>query len=144
MSLFSISILPFNKFTQVFSSQKQDPKPSNLAVLHPRKLVIYTLIKSSATSMDQGLHSKLVTNVQHDFQRTALNFTKGKFGGVKKDYLVVMYLDGFLKFFEQDGNHECLLPFKSISPMIYVPRTDCFVLLTTNLNMECYRCDRKK
>lgn len=46
------------------------------------------------------------------FTKSAFSFCQGKFGNVKgKDYICVQFIDGSLKFFEQDGlTNECSLP----------------------------------
>lgn len=81
--------------------------------------------------------------LQHDLPKSAFTFCKGSFGGVKgKEYICVMFLDGSLKFFEQDGiSHNCLLPGSRtiLTSMIYIARTDCFVMLSPNWDLECYR-----
>lgn len=75
----------------------------------------------------------------------AFTFCKGNFGGVKnKEFLCVMFLDGSLKFFEQDGiSQNCLLagPRSIPAQFIYVPRTDCFIILSSSWELECYRFD---
>lgn len=73
----------------------------------------------------------------------AFSFCKGSFGGVKnKDYICVSFLDGSLKFFEQDGiSQYCELPGSRTIPskLIYVSRTDCFITAAPNYDLECYR-----
>lgn len=87
--------------------------------------------------------TKLQMLVKHDLQKSAFTFSKGNFGGVKgKEFICVMFLDGSLKFFEQDGiSQNCILPGNRTIPakFIYVPRTDCFIILAPNWELECYR-----
>ena len=68
---------------------------------------------------------------------------KGNFGGVKgKEFICIMFLNGSLKFFEQDGiSQSCVIPGNHTIPtnFIYVPRTDCFIILAPNWDLECYR-----
>lgn len=93
--------------------------------------------------MALGQQSKLNVLQQHDLPKSAYTFCKGNFGGVKgKEFICVMFLDGSLKFFEQDGiSQNCLLPEKRTIPSLftYVPRTDCFIILAPNWDLECYR-----
>lgn len=59
-----------------------------------------------------------------------------------KEFICVQFLDGSLRFFEQDGiGNNCVLPGNRTIPtsMIYCPRTDCFLLLAPNWDLECYR-----
>lgn len=93
--------------------------------------------------LTSGQQSKLHVLLKHDLQKMAFSFCKGNFGGVKiKEFICVMYLDGSLKFFEQDGiSQNCLLPGSRTIPtkLIYCQRTDCFILLAPNWDLECYR-----
>lgn len=90
-----------------------------------------------------GQQSKLQILQQLDLQKLAFTFCKGNFGGVKgKEFICVMFVDGSLKFFEQDGiSQSCALPGNRAIPtnFIYIPRTDCFVLQAPNWDLECYR-----
>lgn len=90
-----------------------------------------------------GQQSKLHILQQHELQKFAFTMCKGNFGGVKgKEFICVMFLDGSLKFFEQDGiSQDCVLPGNRTIPtnFVYVPRTDCFILLAPNWDLECYR-----
>jgi Bardet-Biedl syndrome 9 protein len=160
----------------LFSSQRQECQNSNIAILHPRKLVIYSLVTSTGFAEHgnvymslhgtvdltlfpekindieffaqtfmyaSGQQSKLQILQQHELQKFAFTMCKGNFGGVKgKEFICVMFLDNSLKFFEQDGiSQDCILPGNRTIPtkFIYVPRTDCFILLAPNWDLECYR-----
>lgn len=100
------------------------------------------------TFMMVGQQSKLQMLHQHDLQKSAFTFCKGSFGTVKgKEFICVMFLDGSLKFFEQDGiSQNCVLPGNRTIPtaFLYVPRTDCFLILAPNWDLECYRYENMK
>lgn len=91
----------------------------------------------------KGEQSKLQILQQYELQKSAFTVCKGNFGGVKgKEFLCVMFLDGSLKFFEYDAiSQDCVLPGNRSIPtnFIYVPRTDCFIILAPNWDLECYR-----
>jgi Bardet-Biedl syndrome 9 protein len=80
---------------------------------------------------------------QHELAKSAFTMCKGNFGGVKgKEFICVMFLDGSLRFFEQDGiSQTCTLPGDRTMPtsFVYVPRIDCFMILAPNWDLECYR-----
>lgn len=90
-----------------------------------------------------GQQSKLQMLHQHELPKSAFTFCKGNFGGVKgKEFICVMFFDGSLKFFEQDGiSQNCVLPGNRTIPtsFVYVQRTDCFLILAPNWDLECYR-----
>lgn len=90
-----------------------------------------------------GHHSKLDLCIEYKFAKTAFSFCKGSFGGVKgKEFLCVRHLDNLLSFFEQDGiAYECKLPGERNVPsiLVYVPRIDCFVTVSFECELECYR-----
>jgi hypothetical protein len=95
------------------------------------------------SSVILGEHSKLQLVHQHELNKPTFTFCKGNFGGVKgKEFICVMFLDGSLKFFEQDGiSQNCILPGNRTIPtsFVYVPRIDCFMILAPNWDLECYR-----
>lgn len=103
-----------------------------------------TIIESLLLSQyHPGEQSKLHILQQYELQKSAFTICKGNFGGVKgKEFLCVMFMDGSLKFFEYDGiSQDCVLPGNRTIPtnFIYVPRTDCFIILAPNWDLECYR-----
>lgn len=109
-----------------------------LAILHPRKLSIFELVRTSS-------YHTLTKLYEHHFGEhfTASNMTSGCFGGVGKsrEMIVIQSMDGKLQFYEQTAHaftrqfHDCLLP----GPILYLPKTDCFVTSTYAARMECYR-----
>jgi len=54
---------------------------SALAVLHPRKLAVYTLT-STAGAVEHGAQYKLQMVYQHNLQRTSFNMCYGPFGQI--------------------------------------------------------------
>ncbi|KAG5671675.1 hypothetical protein PVAND_001863 [Polypedilum vanderplanki] len=134
-----LSVLSGN-FVQ-YSTQKQD-RQNVIAILHPNKLVIYSLVTSEGFA-EHGQQSKLQILHQHELTKSAFTMCKGNFGGVKgKEFICVMFLDGSLRFFEQDGiTQTCILPGSRTipSPFVYIPRIDCFMILAPNWDLECYR-----
>lgn len=106
--------------------------------------VVSTIFCNLAQNNTLGDQSKLQLLHENPFKKSAFTFCKGTFGGVKgKEFICVMFMDGSLKFFEQDGiSQDCVLPgSRSIpSSFIYIPRTDCFIILAPNWDLECYRC----
>lgn len=56
-----------------------------LAVLHPRKLVVFAVekVKTNATKeLDQNTYYSLEKRYEHALEHTACNFTHGPFAGV--------------------------------------------------------------
>lgn len=120
-------------------------KPSLFIRLSLRNMVklLNTIFPHFKCIFISGQQSKLQALLKHDLHKMAFSFCKGNFGQVKvKEFICVMFLDGSLKFFEQDGiSQNCLLPGSRTIPtkLIYVSRTDCFILLAPNWDLECYR-----
>lgn len=79
---------------------------------------------------------------EHNLKRTAYCILVGGFGGVAgRDFLCIQSLDGTLLFYEQETlTLSRQLPnFLLPSPIIYVPHTDSFVVLTSNWFLHSYR-----
>ncbi|XP_076329618.1 protein PTHB1-like [Tachypleus tridentatus] len=113
----------------------------HLAVLHPRKLSVYTISVING-AVDHGTHYYLSLTYEHNLQRSAYCMATGHFGGVKgKDFMCVQSLDGTLTFFEQESfAFSRFLPgFLLPGPLTYVPKTDSFVTVSSSLNLESYR-----
>eukprot|EP00744_Colponema_vietnamica_P033798 GILI01056283.1.p1 GENE.GILI01056283.1~~GILI01056283.1.p1 ORF type:complete len:171 (+),score=15.28 GILI01056283.1:113-625(+) len=73
----------------------------SLAVLHPRRLSVYS-VTPVAGSTGVSYYS-LTLAYSHNFDRIAVNFTHGPFGGVSgRDFLCVQSIDGVLSFYEQE------------------------------------------
>ncbi len=130
---------------QVLSGQfLQNSKNLGLAVLHPRKLVIYELIYNGINK--DGYHvlrKEYVNDLGIDGQHfTAFNMTSGPFGGVVgRDLIAVQSLDGKLQIFDQNTHAftrqfvDCLFP----GPLEYIPRLDAFVTVSTSCEAQCFR-----
>lgn len=107
-----------------------------LAVLHPRKLSVYTLQAVGSSYLQL---SKLY---EHALEHTAANLAYGPFGGVTGvDHIVVQSYDGQLTFFEQEvQSFSRLLPdFLLPGPMAYLTASDSFVTTTAGLELVAYR-----
>ncbi|KAJ8019984.1 Protein PTHB1 [Holothuria leucospilota] len=113
----------------------------HLAVLHPRKLAVYSVSGSSA-SVEHGSQYQLKLVYEHNLQRSAYNMVVGPFGSVKgKDFLCVQSLDGTVSFFEQESfAFSRFLPnFLLPGPITYIPRTDSFVTVSSSWQVESYK-----
>jgi len=118
-----------------------------LAVLHPRKLTVYTITRQGSVTSD-GASDPLARQFaakkeyEHHMERTAYNLCYGPFGGVsQKDYICVQSMDGQLQFFEQDRLvfsrflHNFLVP----GHLCYNPKSDSFITNTSSMDIECYK-----
>ncbi|XP_043544707.1 protein PTHB1 isoform X4 [Chiloscyllium plagiosum] len=113
----------------------------HLAVLHARKLSVYAFSGTMGT-VEHGNQYQLKLMYEHNFQRTACNFTFGGFGGVKgRDLICIQSMDGMLTFFEQESFAfgrflpGCLLP----GPLKYSSRTDSFITVSSSRQVENYK-----
>lgn len=121
-----------------------------LAILHPRRLSVYTVEGVGGSGMSAS-YFKLTPRYEHllgiDGEHfTAFNMLCGPFGSTAnartdRDHLCVQSLDGRLQFFEQDR-------FAFIQPLnnnfipgaiCYVPGMDAIIAATSDLQIECYR-----
>lgn len=121
-----------------------------LAILHPRRLSVYTVEGVGGSGMSAS-YFKLTLRYEHllgiDGEHfTAFNMLCGPFGSTAnartdRDHLCVQSLDGRLQFFEQDR-------FAFIQPLnnnflpgaiCYVPGMDAIIAATSDLQLECYR-----
>ena len=123
----------------------------SLAILHPRKLVVYNVVaigangkmlNSSVGSNEAASYYDLNKSYEHKLDRTAFNFCYGPFGGVYgKDFICVQSLDGQLSFLEQENFafsrflSNALIP----GPICYVAKIDSFVIANANREVECYK-----
>eukprot|EP00741_Cyanophora_paradoxa_P025557 tig00000383_g24662.t1 len=112
-----------------------------LAVLHPRKLAVYT-VQAAGGSAGQAGYYTLNKNYEHSLDRTAYNMCHGPFGGVyDKDYLCVQSMDGCLYFFEQDtfAFSRFLSNFLVPGPLCYSARLDSFITFNSVMDIEAYK-----
>ncbi|XP_071490439.1 protein PTHB1-like [Diadema antillarum] len=113
----------------------------HLAVLHPRKLAVYSVIGTTG-AVEHGSQYQLKLIYEHNLQRTAYNMVIGPFGGVKgKDFVCVQSMDGTVSFFEQESfAFSRFLPgFLLPGPLAYVPRTDSFITVSSAWQVESYK-----
>ncbi|XP_068179046.1 protein PTHB1 isoform X2 [Antennarius striatus] len=113
----------------------------HLAVLHPRKLSVYS-VSGTAGNVEHGDQYQLKPVYEHNLQRTACNMTYGTFGGVTGHHsLCIQSMDGMLMFFEQDSySFGRFLPgFLLPGPLVYNPRTDSFLTVSSSRQLESYK-----
>ncbi|XP_065814165.1 protein PTHB1 isoform X1 [Labrus bergylta] len=113
----------------------------HLAVLHPRKLSVYS-VSGTAGNVEHGDQYALKLVYEHNLQRTACNMTYGAFGGVTGHHsLCIQSMDGMLMFFEQDSySFGRFLPgFLLPGPLVYNPRTDSFLTVSSARQLESYK-----
>ncbi|KAI3361540.1 hypothetical protein L3Q82_012962, partial [Scortum barcoo] len=124
----------------------------HLAVLHPRKLSVYS-VSGTAGNVEHGDQYQLKLVYEHNLQRTACNMTYGTFGGVTGKFpfpppqerghhsLCIQSMDGMLMFFEQDSySFGRFLPgFLLPGPLVYNPRTDSFLTVSSARQLESYK-----
>ncbi|GAA6099767.1 protein PTHB1 isoform X1 [Tachysurus ichikawai] len=113
----------------------------HLAVLHPRKLSIYT-VSGTAGNVEHGDQYQLRLVYEHNLQRTACNMTYGPFGGVTGHHFIcIQSMDGMLMFFEQESYAfgRFLPGFLLPGPLCYCARVDAFITVSSSRQVECYR-----
>jgi Bardet-Biedl syndrome 9 protein len=118
-----------------------------LAVLHPKKLVVYEVVGQGMKDNKPASYYALQKCYEHNLgldgkHFTAYNMISGPFGGVRgRDMILVQSLDGKLQIFEQSANAftrqlvDCLVP----CPITYLPKLDSFVATNYACHAECYR-----
>ena len=115
-------------------------------MLHPRKLVVYSVSGVGGGGGGGANFYKLTMAYEHELGEDGLHFTAanmcyGSFGGVYgKDFICVQSMDGKLSFFEQDHfaftrQLECLLP----GPLVYLPKTDSIITCSSKMCVESYK-----
>jgi len=112
-----------------------------LAVLHPRKLTVYTVLLLDG-DQNQGNFFALQRAYEHKLPRNAYNFVIGPFGGVyDRDYICVQSMDGCLSFYEQERHtFDRILPDALVpGPICYIPHNDSFVVYTAGMELKCYK-----
>ncbi|PFX24103.1 protein PTHB1-like [Stylophora pistillata] len=113
----------------------------HLAVLHPRKLAVYSVSVVSG-AVEHGNHYTLKMMYEHILERTAYKMTYGPFGSVKnKDFICIQSMDGMLSFFEQESfAFGRFLPgFLLPGALSYVAKTDSFVICSSSRLIESYK-----
>lgn len=118
-----------------------------LAVLHPRKLVVYELTAEGIERNEGMSYYSLEKHYEHALgiegeHFSACNMSSGNFGGGDgHDNIIVQSIDGKLQIFE--ASHlaftrqfvDCLHP----GPIEYVPALDAFVTVSTACEAQCFR-----
>ncbi len=139
-----------------------------LAVLHPRRLVVYTISEGSAScvmgirsSDDDGVQGppiasaasasasssgktlQLLKTYDHPLPRAAYNFCYGSFGSVpERDSICVQSLDGHLFFIE----HAALLYVRLMQgallpgPICYIPAANGFATVNSSMDVQYFSC----
>jgi Bardet-Biedl syndrome 9 protein len=114
-----------------------------LAVLHPRRLVVYHATSTTVQSeTGEDIFMSLHLLYKHSLARSAYNMCKGPFGNAKgKDYICVQSLDGELLFLEQER-----VSFSKFMPNFLVPGPICYVPqvlpLKSSIVPLCRKCTR--
>lgn len=112
-----------------------------LAVLHPRRLVVYTVSAMKGQDNETSYYD-LKRAYVHNLDRTAYNFCYGSFGkGHDSDYICVQSMDGQLQMIEQErlAFSRFLNNFLCPGPLDYVPEIDAFVTMNSNMELQCYK-----
>eukprot|EP00227_Mantoniella_beaufortii_P020094 CAMPEP_0197575954 /NCGR_PEP_ID=MMETSP1326-20131121/1147_1 /TAXON_ID=1155430 /ORGANISM="Genus nov. species nov., Strain RCC2288" /LENGTH=442 /DNA_ID=CAMNT_0043138795 /DNA_START=95 /DNA_END=1420 /DNA_ORIENTATION=- len=110
---------------------------TSIAVLHPRKLAVYTLdTKGAASTCHQ-----LSLDYEHRLEHTACNMIFGQFGGAHTDYICVQSMDGQLSVFEQEtlAFARYLPNFLIPGPLVYCRQNDSFLTCNSCFELECYK-----
>ena len=105
-----------------------------LIVLHPRLLVFYSLALSSG-------QLGLTAVSQHSLSHTSHSMIIGRFGKTNDQLVCVQSLDGRLTFFDFSGEvlHYNLPNFLLPGPLVYIFRTDTFLVASSGWSLEAYR-----
>ncbi|CAM9678200.1 unnamed protein product [Ectocarpus sp. 8 AP-2014] len=122
------------------------PQINAIAVLHPRKLGVYTVeavggTGAKASYFDLVKAYEHVLGIEGGGHFTSCNMTHGGFGGVSRDLLCVQSMDGRLQIFEQDAHaftrrlNGILVP----GPLCYVAKIDAFVVGNSEMGVDCYK-----
>ncbi|GAX83403.1 hypothetical protein CEUSTIGMA_g10828.t1 [Chlamydomonas eustigma] len=121
---------------QVESGRFSSTGGIQLAVLHPRKLVVYNAMSVESNYM------QLNKLFEHGLEHTAANLTYGPFGGASGlDYICVQSFDGLLSIFECESfTFARFLPnFLIPGPLAYCEQSDSFVTCSSSFELESYK-----
>eukprot|EP00698_Gefionella_okellyi_P022861 TRINITY_DN7657_c0_g1_i1.p1 TRINITY_DN7657_c0_g1~~TRINITY_DN7657_c0_g1_i1.p1 ORF type:complete len:857 (+),score=195.62 TRINITY_DN7657_c0_g1_i1:219-2789(+) len=117
-----------------------DSQAIGLAVLHPRKLVVYAAVRVGSNA--EATYLQLQKQYEHTLDRNAHSMTFGPFGGVYgKDYICVQSMDGQLSFFEQMSSafSRYLPNFLLPGPICYVSKIDSLLTFSSRMSVDCYK-----
>nr|CAD7578040.1 unnamed protein product [Timema californicum] len=112
-----------------------------LCVLHPRSVAVYSLVTKSGAA-EHGDQNRLVLAYEHSLRRSSFCMVLGPFGGAHgRDFVCVQSLDGTLSFFEQEtfAFTRFLPGFLLPGVLVFSSRTDSFITVASNHNVESYR-----
>ena len=107
-----------------------------LAVLHPRKLLVFTV------DVLEGSKIPIKLLLEHNLAAHAFSLTIGPFGRlINEDHLCVQSLDGTLSFFEHERVGICcqLPDFLLPSPICYLKSADTFVVCDAAWILHTYK-----
>ena len=119
-----------------------------LAVLHPRSLVVYSVVAAAAGSGGMGgaalpSYFELARAYEHPLERPAYNLVAGPFGGTAygRESICVQSMDGVLTVFEQErmALQRQLSKFLLPGPLAYCSKVDGFITYNSQMEVECYR-----
>ncbi|DBB01694.1 hypothetical protein WJX77_000727 [Trebouxia sp. C0004] len=111
-----------------------------LAVLHPRKLVVYNLSSLASSQGTAGLQLNKLS--EHVLDRSAANMVCGNFGGSKGALQIcVQSMDGQLSFYEREtlAFSRFLPQFLLPGPLCYSQALDCIITCSSAYEVECYK-----
>ena len=122
------------------------PRSNGIAILHPKKLVVYELAPVGSSKITHYTLTKVYQHVLGDGDGkhfTAYAMIAGHFGGSNKgrEMILVQSMDGKIQIFEQSAHaftrqfNDSLLP----GPMLYLPNMDAFLNCNYAARVECYR-----
>mmetsp|Transcript_25283 Transcript_25283/g.64255 ORF Transcript_25283/g.64255 Transcript_25283/m.64255 type:complete len:826 (-) Transcript_25283:98-2575(-) len=112
-----------------------------LAVLHPRKLVVYEV----HAGKQLGAYHSLAKVQEHALDRNTFNMAIGRFGSASQaravDSIAVQSIDGTVSVFEGDALAFSRLLANSLipGPWVHSPRADCFFTANSALEVCCYK-----
>jgi len=118
-----------------------DARRIGLAVLHPRKLVVYSMAPGGGGGAESGYYV-LSKGYEHNLERPAFNMVQGCFGGVPRaEYIAVQSMDGLLCILEQERAtvSRQLSKFLLPGPLAYAARTDSFYTFNSYLEVNCFK-----
>uniref|UniRef100_A0A2K5YIA7 Bardet-Biedl syndrome 9 n=1 Tax=Mandrillus leucophaeus TaxID=9568 RepID=A0A2K5YIA7_MANLE len=123
------------------SGNGQGTEMLHLAVLHSRKLCVYS-VSGTLGNVEHGNQYQMKLMYEHNLQRTACNMTYGSFGGIKgRDLICIQSMDGMLMVFEQESYAfgRFLPGFLLPGPLAYSSRTDSFITVSSCRQVESYK-----
>lgn len=114
---------------------QSDPTQVQLAVLHPRAFVVYSVTGTAASALS------LERMFEYSMKRNASSFVLGRFGGSSADIACVLSMDGMLQFYSKESFvfARSIPAFLLPGPLAYVAATDSIVTSSAACTIDCYR-----